>query len=175
MTHSQTSGQTNTDKDKKMAAKRPTGERPKQLSKLASKVYMKETSSPSQAAARAGAARDKINKSAPAKKTTQVSQATLDKIKADGMQKALLKVGTYKGTPEYREGVKRLYGQARITAAEKSAPAQKILSASKNVPGTKSPGGFMSQSEIKKFVAGAAKANLALPKAVLDMLKKPGR
>ena len=105
----------------------------------------------------------------------KVSQATLNKIKADGMQKALLKVGTYKGTPEYREGVKRLYGQARITAAEKSAPAQKILSAPKNVPGTKSPGAFMSQSEIKKFVAQAAKANLALPKAVLDMIKKAAK
>lgn len=116
---------------------------------------------------------NKIEKktSAPVK----VSQATLNKIKADGMQKALLKVGTYKGTPEYREGVKRLYGQARITAAEKSAPAQKILSAPKNVPGTKSPGGFMSQSEIKKFVAQAAKANLALPKAVLDMIKKAAK
>ena len=94
---------------------------------------------------------NKATKAAPIK----VSQATLDKIKADGMQKALLKVGTYKGTPEYREGVKRLYGQARITAAEKSAPAQKILSAPKNVPGTKSPGGFMSQNEIKKFVEKA--------------------
>ena len=159
MTHSQTSGQTNTDKDSKMATMK--------------KASVKITGT---AKSTGGNAKNQPMKEAkPSSTPVKVSQATLNKIKADGMQKALLKVGTYKGTPEYREGVKRLYGQARITAAEKSAPAQKILSAPKNVPGTKSPGGFMSQNEIKKFVAGAAKANLALPKAVLDMLKKPAR
>jgi hypothetical protein len=39
----QSNGTNYTDKDNIMVAKRPTGERPKQLSKLASKVYMKET------------------------------------------------------------------------------------------------------------------------------------
>ena len=151
MTHSQTSGQDNTDKDSKMAK--------------------------SADAARAAAMG---NKSAPAKKTGQsgytgkVSQAVIDQVKKDGMEKALAKVAAYKApTSPYIEATYRMYGKAKVDAVRNSPAIQKKLSTAST--GGKNPGTFMSQSEIKKFVAGAAKANLALPKAVIDMLKKPGR
>jgi len=159
-----------------MAAKRPTGERPKQLSKLASKVYMKETSSPSQAAARAGAARDKIKKSAPAKTFEnggKVSQAMLNKIKADGMQKAITKVATYKASPEYAAGVSRMYGEKRINDVYmiKQQPG-------KAVPMT----GPKPKSILESATSGAARALKDIPKipgaaakTIAKAAKKPGR
>lgn len=56
----------------------------------------------------------------------KVSQATIDKIKADGMTKALAKVGAGKASATYTEGVKRMYGANRIvTAKNKGANAAK--------------------------------------------------
>ena len=46
---------------------------------------------------------------------TKVSQATIDKIKAMGMTKALKGAGA--ASPEMREGIKRLYGASRFNAA----------------------------------------------------------
>lgn len=46
---------------------------------------------------------------------TKVSQATIDKIKAMGMKKAL--AGAANASPEMREGLKRLYGAKRVAAA----------------------------------------------------------
>lgn len=46
---------------------------------------------------------------------TKVSQATIDKIKAMGMTKALK--GAANASPEMREGLKRLYGAKRVAAA----------------------------------------------------------
>ena len=50
---------------------------------------------------------------------TKVSQATIDKIKAMGMTKALK--GAANASPEMREGLKRLYGAKRVAAAGGSA------------------------------------------------------
>ena len=49
---------------------------------------------------------------------TKVSQATIDKIKAMGMTKALKGAGS--ASPEMREGIKRLYGASRFNAAVSS-------------------------------------------------------
>ena len=51
----------------------------------------------------------------------KVSQATSDKIKSDGMTSALAKVGAGKASATYTEGVKRMYGAARINAAKSKA------------------------------------------------------
>ena len=51
----------------------------------------------------------------------KVSQATIDKIKSDGMTAALAKVGAGKATAMYTEGVKRMYGAPRINAAKSKA------------------------------------------------------
>lgn len=52
-----------------------------------------------------------------------VSQATINKIKADGMTAALKKVGAGKASATYVEGVKRMYGATRIVAAKKANKA----------------------------------------------------
>ena len=51
---------------------------------------------------------------------TKVSQATIDKIKAMGMTKALKSAATGTANAEMREGLKRLYGAKRVNAAETS-------------------------------------------------------
>lgn len=50
-------------------------------------------------------------KAAPLK----VSQATIDRIKADGMTAALKKAVMGKASAAYIEGVKRMYGTTRVT------------------------------------------------------------
>lgn len=51
----------------------------------------------------------------------KVSQATIDKIKSDGMTNALKKVGAGKASATYTEGVKRMYGVARINSYKNKA------------------------------------------------------
>lgn len=51
---------------------------------------------------------------------TKVSQATIDKIKAMGMTKALKSAAAGTANAEMREGLKRLYGAKRVNAAETS-------------------------------------------------------
>lgn len=55
---------------------------------------------------------------------TKVSQATIDKIKAMGMTKALK--GASNASPEMKEALKRMYGAKRVAAAggAKSTPAK---------------------------------------------------
>jgi hypothetical protein len=51
---------------------------------------------------------------------TKVSQATIDKIKAMGMKKALAGAGS--ASAEMREGLKRMYGSKRVGAAAPAKP-----------------------------------------------------
>ena len=61
---------------------------------------------------------------------TKVSQATINKIKAMGMTKALK--GAANASPEMREGLKRLYGAKRVAAAGGSSkPAAKSADAAR--------------------------------------------
>jgi hypothetical protein len=120
-------------------------------------------------------------KTTPAKKTTgqsgytgKVSPAVLAQVKKDGMALALQKVATYKSpSSPYIEAAYRMYGKAKIDAVRNSPAVQKKLSTAGT--GGTNPGTFMSPNEIKKFVTKAAKANIALPKAVLDMIKKAAK
>jgi hypothetical protein len=98
-----------------------------------------------------------------AKKTTKVSPATLAKIKKDGMKKALMKTATFKVTPEYAEGVERMYGQKRIIATQKTPAAIKIAGTAKNnVKNPEKPG--LNSQDVKKFLKGAGKENLEIAK-----------
>jgi hypothetical protein len=49
-------------------------------------------------------------------KNIKVSQATIDKIKKQGMT-ASLKSASSNNSPEYREALRRMYGDARVTKA----------------------------------------------------------
>lgn len=61
---------------------------------------------------------------------TRVSQATIDKIKAMGMTKALK--GAANASPEMREGLKRLYGAKRVSAAAPSKPVARSADAARS-------------------------------------------
>ena len=61
---------------------------------------------------------------------TKVSQATINKIKAMGMTKALK--GAANASPEMREGLKRLYGAKRVSAAAPSKPVAKSPDAARS-------------------------------------------
>ena len=73
-------------------------------------------------------------------KKLTVSQAMIDRIKADGMTAALKKAGTGAVSASYMEGVKRMYGAKRLAAASakftKGAPkAVQARVAAKNEKG----------------------------------------
>ncbi len=85
-----------------------------------------------------------------------VSQATINKIKSDGMTAALAKVGAGKASATYTEGVKRMYGAKRIvTAKNKAANAAKSGRSNSpygfggtGTPGRRSSGGGRSSSSM---------------------------
>ena len=54
-----------------------------------------------------------------ANKNIKVSQATIDKIKKQGMT-ASLKSASSNNSPEYREALRRMYGDARVAKATAS-------------------------------------------------------
>lgn len=67
---------------------------------------------------------------------TKVSQATIDKIKAMGMKKAL--AGAANASPEMREGLKRMYGAKRVGAAAPSSTTYKSADAARSAASGKS-------------------------------------
>jgi hypothetical protein len=89
------------------------------------------------------------NYAAPASKPKaapmKVSQATIDRIKADGMTAALKKAVMGKASAAYVEGVKRMYGTSRVTKAKTQAPGS--YQGSTFVPGKKKPRGGASSSK----------------------------
>jgi hypothetical protein len=84
---------------------------------------------------------------------TKVSQATIDKIKAMGMTKALKSAGS--ASPEMREGLKRLYGAKRVAAAAPSKPAARSADAARS--------GAMKPSKPAAKSADAARAGAMKP------------
>lgn len=78
----------------------------------------------------------------------KVSQATIDKIKSDGMTNALKKVGAGKASATYTEGVKRMYGVARINSYKNKA-ANEAKSGRPN-----SPYGFSGTGKPSKMSGG---------------------
>lgn len=74
--------------------------------------------------------------STPAKKVT-VSQATIDQIKSQGMAAAIKKVAAGGAGAAYTEGVKRMYGAARVakaTSANINAASKPKAYGAKNMP-----------------------------------------
>jgi hypothetical protein len=92
-------GQTNTDKENKMAS---TSYSPKPMTP---------------AAKAKAAARGKSQAS-------KVSQKTIDQIKKDGMAKAIAKVKSGTATPAYKMGATRMYGSKRTTTPKAAAPVK---------------------------------------------------
>ena len=86
----------------------------------------------------------------------KVSQATIDKIKSDGMTAALAKVGAGKASATYTEGVKRMYGANRIVAAKNKASN----SAKSGRPN--SPYGFGGVGAPKKRSSGGGRSSSAM-------------
>lgn len=75
-------------------------------------------------AARAAYARKQAKKAAtPAR--IKVSQGTIDRIKKMGMTASLKKAGTSKNA-EFLEGIKRMYGARRLSAAQGQAADRRI-------------------------------------------------
>jgi hypothetical protein len=92
------------------------------------------------------------NYAAPASKPKaapmKVSQATIDRIKADGMTNALKKVAFGKASAAYVEGVKRMYGTKRVTSSKSKVDGS--YQGSMFVPGKKkSAGGGMRGAQVK--------------------------
>ena len=81
----------------------------------------------------------------------KVSQATIDKIKAMGMTKALKGAGA--ASPEMREGIKRMYGAKRFNAAVSSTKPYASRPASKSADAARS-----SATKVSKPVAKTADA-----------------
>ena len=94
-----------------MAAKSADSARAKAITSTARKSSIAKSKA---ADAAAYASRPKMVKNV-------VSQATIDKIKSDGMTAALKKVGAGKASATYTEGVKRMYGVARINSYKNKA------------------------------------------------------
>jgi len=85
----------------------------------------------------------------------KVSQATIDKIKKMGMTKALASAKTNRSA-EFQEGLRRMYGQRRVSAAMGGSTA----AASKSATGRPGPG------------AGSAKVNVTKPKVQKSVVSK---
>ena len=71
----------------------------------------------------------------PKTEPIKVSQATIDRIKADGMTAALKKAVMGKASASYIEGVKRMYGTKRVTKSQTQAPG--YYEGSRFTPGKK--------------------------------------
>jgi hypothetical protein len=113
------------------------------------------------------------------KGTTKVSQTTIDNIKKMGMTASLKKAASSKN-PEYLEGIKRMYGAKRLSAAQGSTTsstsrmsprvAERAPSATnrpsaramERTPAKKSSGKGVSIGTFGKAVAGAAGATAAI-------------
>ena len=113
------------------------------------------------------------------KGTAKVSQTTIDNIKKMGMTASLKKAASSKN-PEYLEGIKRMYGAKRLSAAQGSTTsstsrmsprvAERAPSATnrpspramERTPAKKSSGKGISIGTFGKAVAGAAGATAAI-------------
>jgi hypothetical protein len=126
-------------------------------------------SGPAKPAYKAGAAK----KSAPIK----VSQAMIDKVKADGMQTAIKKAASSRQSPEYTKAVVRMYGEKRIQNAY-----LKYYQPGKAVPNTGAKTPSLAQAAKELIVNDTIKAVKNIPKipgaaakTLAQKARKPGR
>lgn len=96
----------------------------------------------------------------------KVSQATIDKIKAMGMTKALKSAP--KANPEMKEALTRMYGARRVAAAMPSKPVAKSADAAR-ANASKSSG-----AKYKSADAARSSMNKTSSKASKPMAKKSG-
>lgn len=102
---------------------------------------------------RGGQASGYMNPKAPGSKPKvaplKVSQATIDRIKADGMTAALKKAVMGKASASYIEGVKRMYGATRVNKARTTTDG--YYAGSQFIPGKKptKSGGGMRGAQVK--------------------------
>ena len=93
---------------------------------------------------------------------TKVSQATIDKIKAMGMKKALAGAGG--ASAEMREGLKRLYGAKRVGASTTTNGAKSSLSSVKlSLPGY-GPATKVNSTSSRSASPAGGKASVLKPK-----------
>ena len=81
-------------------------------------------------------------------KKVVVKQTTIDKIKGMGMTSALKKAGT-SSNAEFVEGVKRMYGARRLSAAKGSAADKRIEKPSLRQPYKRSKVGGSSKAKMR--------------------------
>lgn len=99
-------------------------------------------------------------------KNIKVSQATIDKIKQQGMS-ASLKAASSNNSPEYREALRRMYGDARVakaTASTKPSSSGRYVGSmfvpdkpAKAASTSYSPAPMSPAAKAKAAAAGAAK------------------
>ena len=93
---------------------------------------------------------------------TKVSQATIDKIKAMGMKKALAGAGG--ASAEMREGLKRMYGAKRVGASTTTNGAKSSLSSVKlSLPGY-GPATKVNSTSSRSASPAGGKASVLKPK-----------
>jgi hypothetical protein len=91
----------------------------------------------------------------------RVSQGTIDKIKGMGMQAALKKASRTSTSGDFVEGVKRMYGARRLTAAKMKRADSRIEKPSLRQPKAKRPGAVTAK---KGTSMAKAKPKYSFPK-----------
>jgi hypothetical protein len=99
-------------------------------------------------------------------KNIKVSQATIDKIKKQGMS-ASLKAASSNNSPEYREALRRMYGDARVakaTASTKPSSSGRYVGSmfvpdkpASKAPAGGQPSGYRNPSQAKAKSDGGGK------------------
>ena len=102
----------------------------------------------------------------------RVSQGTIDKIKGMGMQAALKKASRTSTSGDFVEGVKRMYGARRLTAAKMKRADSRIEKPSLRQPKAKRPGALTAKKGTPK--AKAPKYSSKNPKPMGPGGLKPG-
>jgi hypothetical protein len=102
----------------------------------------------------------------------KVSQGTIDKIKGMGMQAALKKASRTSTSGDFVEGVKRMYGARRLTAAKMKRADSRIEKPSLRQPKAKRPGALTAKKGTPK--AKAPKYSSKNPKPMGSGGLKPG-
>ena len=87
----------------------------------------------------------------------RVSQGTIDKIKGMGMQAALKKASRTSTSGDFVEGVKRMYGARRLTAAKMKRADSRIEKPSLRQPKAKRPGAVTAKKGTSMAKAKAKK------------------
>ena len=118
-------------------------------------------------------------------KNIKVSQATIDKIKQQGMS-ASLKAASSNNSPEYREALRRMYGDSRVakaTASTKPSSSGRYVGSmfvpdkpASKAPAGGQPSGYRNPSQAKKASTSysprpMSEVNKSTPKAAASKTK----